>query len=46
MTSVGLTQATNKCKGIAALLVAQNSSYQELNIAEGKFAANNPQKNA
>lgn len=27
MTSVGLTQATNKCKGIAALLVAQNSSY-------------------
>lgn len=27
MTSVGLTQARNKCKGIAALLVAQNSSY-------------------
>lgn len=27
MTSVGLTQAINKCKGIAALLVAQNSSY-------------------
>lgn len=46
MTSVGLTQETEKCKGIATLPVVQISSYQELSIAERKTAANNPQKNA
>lgn len=46
MTSVGLKQETEKCKGIATLPVVQNSSYQELSIAERKTAANNPQKNA